>query len=82
MSEFAKIVRAELIRARNKFTATDLGYKHGKPHYIYAALLEEVEEFWELVRCDAVEKDPDGKLKMLKELDQSLKDLEKQIHAS
>ena len=67
-SEFAKIVRAELIRARQKFVATDLGYKHGKPHYFYAVILEELDEFWELVRADAVEKDLDGKVKMLKEL--------------
>lgn len=68
MNEFTKVVRAELIRARQKFAATDLGYKHGKPHYFYAVILEELDEFWELVRADAVEKDPDGRIKMLKEL--------------
>lgn len=68
MSEFAKMVRAELIAARAKFAATDLGYKHGKPHYFYAVILEELEEFWKLVMGDAADKDPDGKFKMLKEL--------------
>mgnify|MGYP001565119301 FL=1 len=68
MSGFALMVRAELIRARSKFEATDLGYKHGKPHYFYAVILEELEELWELVRSDATDKDQDGKLKMLKEL--------------
>lgn len=68
MSEFAKMVCAELIRARTKFATTDLGYKHGKPHYFYAVILEELEEFWELVRSDAADKDTDGKLKMMKEL--------------
>lgn len=68
MSEFAKMVCAELVRSRTKFATTDLGYKHGKPHYFYAVILEELEEFWELVRCDSADKDADGKLKMLKEL--------------
>lgn len=68
MSEFAKMVRAELIRARAKFESTDIGYQHGKPHYFYAVILEEVEEFWELVRADAADRGPEGKLNMLKEL--------------
>ncbi len=68
MSEFAKLVRAELIRARTKFEATDLGYKHGKPHYFYAVILEELDEFWELVKTDAADKSADGKLKMMMEL--------------
>ena len=68
MSEFAKMVRAELIAARVKFEAADIGYRHGKPHYFYAVILEELEEFWELVRSDAADKSPDGKMEMLKEL--------------
>ncbi len=67
MSEFAKMVRAELIAARAKFQTTDISRRH-LPHYYYAVILEELEEFWELVRADAAEKHPDGKLKMLREL--------------
>ncbi len=68
MSDFAKMVRAELSRGRAKFADTDIGYRHGRPHYFYAVILEELEEFWELVRADAADKDADGKFKMIKEL--------------
>lgn len=68
MNDFAGMVRAELGRARAKFVATDLGYRHGKPHYFYAVILEELDELWDLVKADAVEKRPGGKEEMLKEL--------------
>lgn len=59
MSEFAKIVRAELIAAREK---------HGPQrscHESYAVILEEVEEFWWEVKKRA---DARSKTRLLQEL--------------
>jgi len=55
---FAKLVEAELARARAK---------HPNPvcnmHYYYAVILEEVDEFWDLVKSQKPEK-----AKLLEEL--------------
>ena len=61
MSEFAKIVRAELIRARAKHKP------YNSAHEAYAVILEELDEFWEIVRQQT---DRRSRVAMLKELSQ------------
>ena len=59
MSEFAKIVRAELISARAKWAP-----QHSA-HESYAVILEELDEFWEEVRKKKSER---SNVRMLSEL--------------
>lgn len=59
MSEFAMIVRAELIAARAKNAPMN------SAHHAYAVILEEVEEFWEEVKK---KREYRSKQKMLMEL--------------
>jgi len=65
MSRFAEMVNVELSKARSKHP----GGMHSA-HEAYSVILEEVDEFWELVKTDAITKNiPEyGSQKALAEL--------------
>lgn len=60
MSQFADIVHNELLKAREKHPG-----KMRNGHEAYAVILEEVDEFWELVKKDA---SPSEMLKEVKQI--------------